>query len=278
MSDTIYTRFFCDSPENNICLNPLCQQPTSNPKYCSLSCGNIHRGIKSRNKKLQEYEQNPKICQRSGCNQPIQFKSRKTAKFCSQSCSATVLNTGRVRPPVTDAFRQRMRDINLSKSRERELNKPLKICTNCQGLFYSKYRKTCSDYCCRSFIGKRMKEHIKVTPLHKFNRSPIKRSWMEQSFEDWLNDHGLKYGLSGYLTEVKFWNTESKKNGRADFVFPRRRLIIELDGTHHIKRKDLDDIRDSYLLNRGWTVFRIGYNEYKKKTKINEVKKLLNID
>jgi len=122
-----------------------------------------------------------------------------------------------------------------------------------------------------------MKEHIRKNPAHKYNRSPVKQSWMESSFERWLNEHGINKGLKGYLTEIGFYNLETNKNGKADFVFPRLRLIIELDGTHHIERKHLDEIRDAYLNQRGWKVLRISHAEYKKQTRVSEVKNLLQL-
>jgi very-short-patch-repair endonuclease len=86
---------------------------------------------------------------------------------------------------------------------------------------------------------------------------------MERSLEEWLNKQGLHRGYNGYLTEVHFYNPNTKKNGFADFVLAKYKLIIELDGTHHIKRKKLDDVRDAYLKSRGWNVYRIPIAEYK---------------
>ena len=68
------------------------------------------------------------------------------------------------------------------------------------------------------------------------------------------------------------------KNGWADFVFPSRRVIIELDGSHHKKRKELDAVRDKHLTEvRGYTVIRIPHSEYTKGTRIEEIKQLLGL-
>lgn len=98
---------------------------------------------------------------------------------------------------------------------------------------------------------------------------------MEQSFREWLENLGIKHGVSGYLPEIQFYNPTTKKHGWADFVFPRLKLIIELDGSHHKNRRDLDHIRDVYLSNRGWSVLRIQHTEYRKKSRIGEVLVLL---
>jgi very-short-patch-repair endonuclease len=48
----------------------------------------------------------------------------------------------------------------------------------------------------------------------------------------------------------------------ADFAFPRVRIVVEYDGPQHIARKDRDAERDSFLIGKGWTVFRIARNEW----------------
>ena len=103
---------------------------------------------------------------------------------------------------------------------------------------------------------------------------------MEQSFYDWLISHGILLGIHGFLEEVHFKHTvnEKIKNGWADFVFPTRRLIIELDGSHHKKRAELDAVRDKHLSEiRRYTVIRITHSEYVKGTRILEIKQLLGL-
>lgn len=84
-------------------------------------------------------------------------------------------------------------------------------------------------------------------------------------------------GFNGYLTEVRFKNTYTDRNNWADFVFPHQKLIIELDGTQHLKTVEQDKIRDKILVDRGWLVLRIPYKDYQQKTYVNYIKKLLNI-
>ena len=42
----------------------------------------------------------------------------------------------------------------------------------------------------------------------------------------------------------------------ADFCVPRRKLIIELDGSHHIEQEDQDKERTKYLESQGYQVIR----------------------
>jgi len=64
----------------------------------------------------------------------------------------------------------------------------------------------------------------------------------------------------------------------ADFYFPDKKLIIELDGTQHNKTVAYDTERDSYI-NKTYdiTIIRISYKEYQQKSRISEIKNLLNI-
>jgi very-short-patch-repair endonuclease len=55
-------------------------------------------------------------------------------------------------------------------------------------------------------------------------------------------------------------------------------LFFELkDGTHHLERKELDDVRDNHLINRGWEVIRISHSEYQKKTKEQLIREKLGL-
>jgi len=41
-----------------------------------------------------------------------------------------------------------------------------------------------------------------------------------------------------------------------DFVCFERKIVVEVDGGQHAEEKDQDAIRDSWLLDQGFTVFR----------------------
>jgi hypothetical protein len=136
-------------------------------------------------------------------------------------------------------------------------------------------KKLCSQICKNRFNSIRQSEYIRT---HRSQiRGPHQQSYMEMSFENWLISNGYKKGIHGYLTEVHFYNPNTKKHGFADFVFPKLKIIIELDGTHHIKRAELDKLRDNYLNSRRWKVVRISQREYVKRTRIEEISNILNV-
>jgi very-short-patch-repair endonuclease len=88
-----------------------------------------------------------------------------------------------------------------------------------------------------------------------------KRSWMELTFEIYLKENNI----TGWDTEVHFWNTVLRKNYFPDFIFENKKLIIELDGTQHRKTIEQDAIRDKWFSDKGYRVIRIPHSEFKER-------------
>lgn len=202
--------------------------------------------------------------------------------FCSHSCSATYTNAQRA--PRTQKSKQQvsetMKQVHSTGIYKNNPNWKSKqtthgnhvICEHpcivCAALFTAKKSKqTCSPACKSVLSSQNTSKWLRANRSHIRGRSVP--SYMEQSFKDWLIHNGIKQSVHGFLTEVHFYNKTTKKNGWADFVFPRLKIIIELDGSQHQKRKHLDSIRDEHLVSRGWEVIRITHKEYKNKIKYN---------
>lgn len=98
-------------------------------------------------------------------------------------------------------------------------------------------------------------------PLNRKNLGRHKRSWMELTFECYLRENNI----TGWDTEVHFWNDDLRKNYFPDFIFESKKLIIELDGTQHRKTVEQDAIRDKWFFTKGYTVIRIPVEEFKKR-------------
>jgi hypothetical protein len=232
MPKDIYSRFVCESI--NICANPKCNQQTDNPKYCSLSCVSTHRGMLNDQRRRATYDLNPKTCIRVGCDNIIRFESRNFAIYCSHSCGAVVNNIGRIRKPVTEEFREKMRQINL----ERNANKTVdpQICQICNRTFIcKKSRKTCSSKCYSSIQSLDRKELIKTGKVSiGFNRRAAKssidiggkirnfRSSWELAF--WLCNQDLEYET----LRIPYQILESNHAYIADFYDPISRIIYEI--------------------------------------------------
>lgn len=214
------------------------------------------------------------------CNNNI-VEIKYQTKFCNSSCAAKFNNKKRIRHKWSTKRRLEFSKKCTLMAREKQLaNRPADFgrhtCCVCNKIFISEVkRKTCGDVCKNKLLSQISSDFLKNTRSHI--RGPHLQSYMEFSFEQWLIEKGFKRSLHGYLTDVHFYNHQTKKNGFADFVFPKLRIIIELDGTHHLKRIELDKIRDDYLRSRNWKVIRIPHKEYIAKTRIHEISTLLKI-
>lgn len=70
-----------------------------------------------------------------------------------------------------------------------------------------------------------------------------------------LKDNGLGF---------KFRRQHSVGNFIADFYCPSKKLVIELDGSHHLEAKERDQERTDYLNNLNIKVLRFWNNDIKK--------------
>lgn len=130
----------------------------------------------------------------------------------------------------------------------------------------------CSTACRKANVGRRMSEWLS-RPENRTNLGRGKRSYMESSFDEWLRQHNIKFEA-----EVRFRNEELERYYYVDFLFSDLNLVIELDGTQHLKTVEEDAIRDDYLRRvHGLTVVRIKHKEYVKQTRVSEIKQLLGI-
>lgn len=109
-------------------------------------------------------------------------------------------------------------------------------------------------------LSKLRSEWLK-NPLNRKNLGRHKRSWLELTFESYLNENNI----TGWNTEVHFWNEELRKNYFPDFIFEDKKLIVELDGTQHRKTVEIDSIRDQWFNSKGYRVIRIPVEEFKKR-------------
>lgn len=98
-------------------------------------------------------------------------------------------------------------------------------------------------------------------PENRKNYGRGKKSWMELCFEKWLTENQFK----NWEYDKHFWNEVGRKNYYADFCFEELKLIVELDGTQHLKSIEQDAIRDQYLNSIGYKVVRITHKEFKQR-------------
>src|SRR5215207_4669391 len=63
------------------------------------------------------------------------------------------------------------------------------------------------------------------------------------------------------MGDVHFRNQHAIGNYIVDFCSPRKKLIIELDGSQHLEQQDYDEERTKYLEAHGYRVLRFWNND-----------------
>ena len=66
------------------------------------------------------------------------------------------------------------------------------------------------------------------------------------------------------MGDVHFRNQHAIGNYIVDFCAPRKKLIIELDGSQHLEQKEYDEERTKYLESMGYRVLRFWNNDVMK--------------
>ncbi|KKN07368.1 hypothetical protein LCGC14_1067890 [marine sediment metagenome] len=248
-------------------------------RFCSRSCmAKFQFKCEGKNSGLsagwkEKREVKSKICPRCGEEfVPPRENPKKT--YCSYKCaSSRGSRSGKVKKKISKSVSKFHKNNPNKKPKFTKIK--LSHCEECNSPFWCRYhssKKYCSKQCRNNAASKRMTFWLKTHRDHI--KGPHTPSYMEESFTKWLKENNAPR----WFEQVYFWNEEQKKNGWADYVFPQLKLIIELDGSHHKKRKDLDAVRDEYLNRvRGYKVVRISQYEYFKQTRTEEIKSLLGL-
>ena len=63
------------------------------------------------------------------------------------------------------------------------------------------------------------------------------------------------------MGDVHFRNQHAIGNYIVDFCAPRKKLIIELDGSQHLEQEDYDAERTAFLESKGYRVLRFQNND-----------------
>ncbi len=62
------------------------------------------------------------------------------------------------------------------------------------------------------------------------------------------------------MGDVHFRNQHAIGNYIVDFVSPRKKLIIELDGSQHLEQEEYDKERTAFLKSKGYRILRFWNN------------------
>ena len=92
--------------------------------------------------------------------------------------------------------------------------------------------------------------HKRTTPKIFGRAKHLHRSMTPPEAELWKHLRAHRMG------NVHFRNQHAIGNYIVDFCAPRKKLIIELDGSQHLEQEEHDAVRTAFLESKGYRVLR----------------------
>ena len=108
--------------------------------------------------------------------------------------------------------------------------------------------------------------HKRTTPKIFGRAKQLHRNMTQAEAKLW------KYLRAHRMGDVHFRNQHAIGNYIVDFCAPRRKLIIEVDGSQHLEQQEYDAERTRYLETRGYQVLRFWNREV-----MNNIDEVLNV-
>lgn len=227
--------------------------------YCSCIICKRELTVQNLGAHHQKHSTPPLLCQ--VCNQPITIHSKN---YCSRSCAATHSNSTKDWTNIKTGPAPGYRKPTTQYTK-------IAWCPVC-GRAHTK-SGTCSKLCKSKLLSKLMKERIYNGFVPNRNRGRGKQSYLESSFEHWVSVHFPELEV---IPEYPVRRLDTTKTYFADFYFPSKQLIIELDGTQHQYTTTYDNDRDAYILSTyGIKVIRITHQEYISQSRVPEIMSFL---
>ena len=100
--------------------------------------------------------------------------------------------------------------------------------------------------------------HKRTTPKIFARAKRLHREMTEPEAKLWAHLRAHRMG------DVHFRNQHAIGNYITDFCAPRKKLIIELDGSQHLDQQEYDRERTAFLQSKGYRVLRFLNNEVMK--------------
>jgi very-short-patch-repair endonuclease len=105
-----------------------------------------------------------------------------------------------------------------------------------------------------------------TTPKIQYRAGELRQNQTEAEAKLWSRLRAHR------MAGVQFRRQHAIGNYIVDFCSPRRKLVIELDGSQHLDQADYDSERTKYLEAKGYRVLRFWNNEV-----MNEIEAVLNV-
>lgn len=213
------------------------------------------------------------------CNNAIKYELRDNT-YCSNSCAATATNKLR----SVESHRRQGATLKKTLQTQRESKLPILLeCEYCNTEFtVIKKETTCSRQCKKKLASQRISSamHKRIAlgfkPQLNRGRGRGKQSYLERSFNDWLQINGVTEYETEYQIKVFDDTATYVRSYFIDFYFPQLQLGIELDGTQHNSTHEYDAERDKYILsNHGIYILRITHKEYTTQSKLDIIQYII---
>lgn len=210
------------------------------------------------------------------CGKSI-FTTNTNRKFCSRSCSNSFSNKHRVLSEETKKkqsegvikYYENNGYVRTSNPKNSKVGKTAKIqyfCRNCKIEIGKTKTGLCKECLLHSKVGKEVMSTNAKTAMDKLIKEGRHIGWTsrkvssfpEQFFEKVLTENNISFLREKPIKKENynyFLDFTIEKNGKV--------IDLEIDGKQHEykERKESDKIRDAYLSEKGFIVYRIPWNE-----------------
>jgi hypothetical protein len=197
-------------------------------------------------------------CEKCGKVMTTKYKS---GRFCSEKCCHSRILSKESKKKMSTSVQKTMhskeyREANKARhkiavdNRKEEYFKNPSRCTVCGKIlpYDQRYLKTCSEQCLMISYKTRTRWNI-----HRNQTSFAEKFFMgvlENNHIEYIHEHPVKKDDGIHCYYLDFLITINGKN-----------IDLEIDGQQHDYRKDEDAIRDKYLTECGFIVYRIKWND-----------------
>lgn len=201
-------------------------------------------------------------CEKCGKVMTTKYKS---GRFCSEHCSrshilseeskkkqSTSLRKTMCSPEYKKKYKKKSKEHykNIVDNHKKEYFENPNRCTVCGKIlpYDKRYHKTCSEQCLSISQKTRVRWNI-----HRNQTSFAEKFFMEvleNNNIEYIHEHPVKKDDGIHCYYLDFLITINGKN-----------IDLEIDGQQHDYRKDEDAIRDKYLTECGFIVYRIKWND-----------------
>lgn len=193
------------------------------------------------------------ICENCGKEHNGSYGS---GRFCSKSCANTRHHSKETKNKISCSFKNKY--INLYGKDYYSV----KYCKDCGSQITKKSKSGYCQHCFQKYTNKRENVRKKIRTKQKENyKNGILKGWLTRNIESYPEKF-WKQVLENNNIEYIFNMPFKRKFLDFVIVIDNLRIIdLEIDGKQHKSRIDYDNERDKFLLENGFLVYRIEWNE-----------------